>query len=329
MRWYVLKNRRYEGPFDEAALRKALQDELFEGCDFVLEESDIDNNPFNFSTIDDALKIKREVAPVKKSKKKQIEGSKSVEAAQSSDFKSGEKDVTQLIEKELDSQQLIQVQNKMAGEESSAAPRDAMIAEIYTAETNSGSQAWKRWGYPVLGLCIMLLVMVGVSQWMLSQFSSSSNSPSTQISENDQATNAAKGAAPAKKQVRAKSQKLQVQLPKIKKRAPASRDALSRQRERQLDEQDASEEAESRRAFIEARRRRRQEQEDFPEAEEIPEIDEFGENYDDGFRSPAEEYDGRYDDFDPDSFDPDEDFDDDEEEEVEYLDEEAFGLEDG
>jgi hypothetical protein len=57
VRWYILKNRRHEGPFTEEQLRTGLKQNFWQGQDFLLPEDKLDEGEFEYKILSEVLKL--------------------------------------------------------------------------------------------------------------------------------------------------------------------------------------------------------------------------------------------------------------------------------
>ncbi len=152
MRWYILKNRRFEGPFEEPEIRMGLQKAYWTAQDFALTEELLEREEFNYMTVAQVLGLSPK--PVEIQQDNIVSSEKSEEERE---------EVTRIFEESLEAGDLVQ---KPSGDPISTTSSTKINYENLSNDTNEkkssislkfGEYFQKNWRY---GIGIVFAVIV-------------------------------------------------------------------------------------------------------------------------------------------------------------------------
>jgi hypothetical protein len=163
VRWYILKNRRFEGPFTREDLQAGLKKSLWTSQDFALEEDKLGEENLHYVTVGTLLGLA--AAPVE---------SAPTPASSEVDEEMGEwekEEVTRLFEEALENEGL--VPNKSAQPLADAAPKPSFSSMVEKASQGSSSKSdsFTRWfaskwpyGVALLALCLGAMMFLNAPE---------------------------------------------------------------------------------------------------------------------------------------------------------------------
>jgi hypothetical protein len=202
MRWFVLKDRRYEGPYNLEEIQAAVSESRISGHDFIISEENRKSNPLAFEKVSDLLGESyvpppKKIEPVSKPKE-----NKNKEA------------LSKEFEESFDSKDLIKSKDSIVEQ----IRYDKSAEEIYMEESTK-SPAWL-WLKKQQNAVVVIGAIVFLSGSFLFLFlAGEKNSQLTQLGESKK--QAAKPLIPSKKSAEkllGKERGQQVKLPQVQRR---------------------------------------------------------------------------------------------------------------